>query len=406
MQHRTLQNAFFIAVVLLTTLAFLGVVQDFLQPVFWAAVLATIFQPLHQWWLVRTGGRKAVASVLTLLAILVIVIFPLLLVGLAVAQEASTLYERIASGEIDLRAAVQWVEDMLPVASDFLDRFGIDLDNLQDRLSSAAVGLSGSAATQVWAVGQNAFRITVLFFLMLYLLFFFLRDGEHIREALIGVLPLGDDRERELLQRFAQVAQATIKGTLVVGIVQGLLGGTIFWLLGIGGAVLWGVVMTVLSFLPAVGAAVVWAPAAIVLIVSGSTLKGVALLVFGTLIIGLADNVLRPILVGRDTKMPDYLVLLATLGGLTLFGVSGFVIGPIIAALFLTVWDMFGAEFGTDPAPSTASTASSTSPTQPAAATSEPGAADAPSSPDSSPPSSPQASGSEGDNADPVLDSD
>jgi len=348
MQHRSLQNGFFIAVVLLTTLAFLGVVQNFLQPVFWAAVLATIFHPMHEWWLEKTGGREALASVCTLFAILVIVILPLFLIGLAVAQEASTLYERIASGEIDLRAAVQWVEDMLPVASDFLSQFGIDLRTLQDRLSSAAVGISRSAATQVWTVGQNAFRVTVLFFLMLYLLFFFLRDGERIIAALIGVLPLGDDRERRLLRKFAQVAQATIKGTLVVGIVQGTLGGTIFWLLGIGGAVLWGVVMTVLSFLPAVGAAVVWAPAAIVLIVSGSTLKGIALLVFGTLIIGLADNVLRPILVGRDTKMPDYLVLLATLGGLTLFGVSGFVIGPIIAALFLTVWDMFGREFGSD----------------------------------------------------------
>jgi predicted PurR-regulated permease PerM len=125
--------------------------------------------------------------------------------------------------------------------------------------------------------------------------------------------------------------------------------------------------MTVLSFLPAVGAAVVWAPAAIVLIVSGSTLKGIALLVFGTLIIGLADNVLRPILVGRETKMPDYLVLLATLGGLTLFGVSGFVIGPIIAALFLTVWDMFGREFGRDVAatPSDADAGDSPAPSGP-----------------------------------------
>jgi predicted PurR-regulated permease PerM len=393
MQKRVLQNGFFIAVVLLTTVAFLGVVQNFLQPVFWAAVLATIFYPMHRWWLEKTGGREALASVCTLLVIVVIVIFPLFLVGLAVAQEASTLYERIASGEIDLRAAVQWVEDMLPVAGDFLGRFGMDLENLQQRLSSAAVGISRSAATQVWAVGQNAFRVTVLFFLMLYLLFFFLRDGERIIAALIGVLPLGDDRERQLLRKFAQVAQATIKGTLVVGIVQGTLGGTIFWLLGIGGAVLWGVVMTVLSFLPAVGAAVVWAPAAIVLIVSGSTLKGIALLVFGTLIIGLADNVLRPILVGRETKMPDYLVLLATLGGLTLFGVSGFVIGPIIAALFLTVWDMFGREFGSD----TSSTRSSELEPH------DPPGTENPEAPDDSSPTPPESSSAGSEDEDAVL---
>jgi len=400
MQHRVLQNGFFIAVVLLTTVAFLGVVQNFLQPVFWAAVLATIFYPMHRWWLEKTGGREALSSVCTLLVIVVIVIFPLFLVSLAVAQEASTLYERIASGEIDLRAAVQWVEDMLPVAGDFLGRFGMDLDNLQQRLSSAAVGLSRSAASQIWAVGQNAFRIGVLFFLMLYLLFFFLRDGERILTALVGVLPLGDDREQRLLRKFAQVAQATIKGTLVVGIVQGTLGGTIFWLLGIGGAVLWGVVMTVLSFLPAVGAAVVWAPAAVVLIVSGSTLKGIALLVFGTLIIGLADNVLRPILVGRETKMPDYLVLLATLGGLTLFGVSGFVIGPIIAALFLTVWDMFGREFGRDVAASSPTDADSGDPTT----SSAPDSTGTPPSSGSSPASSSGSPDDPPESEDPVLD--
>ena len=302
---------------------------------------------MQDWWREKTGERDALASVCTLLSIIVIVILPLFLVGLAVTQEASALYERIASGEIDLQAAVQYVEDMLPVANDFLAQFGIDIESLQERLSSAAVSLSRGVASQAWAFGQNAARISILFFLMLYLLFFFLRDGRHILHALVGVLPLGDERERRLLRKFAEVAQATIKGTIVVGIVQGVLGGVIFWLLGINAAILWGVVMTLLSFLPAVGAAVVWAPAAIILIVSGSTLKGILLLLFGTLIIGLADNVLRPILVGRETQMPDYLVLLATLGGLTLFGVSGFVIGPIIAALFLTVWDMFGEEFGT-----------------------------------------------------------
>ena len=349
MRRRQIQNFFFIAVVLLTTVAFVGLIRNFLQPVFWAAVLATIFHPTYQWWQEKTGQRDALASVLTLLTIVLIVILPLFFVGLAVAREASLLYERIASGEINLQAGIQYLEGLVPLANDFLARFGVDLGNLQERLSNAAVSASRTIASQALAFGQNAFRIGVLFFLMLYLLFFFFRDGHRLLRAAVSVLPLGDARERRLLRKFAEVAQATIKGTIVVGLVQGTLGGVIFWLLGINAAILWGVVMAVLSFLPAVGAAVVWVPAAIVLIISGSTLKGVLLLGFGSLIIGLADNVLRPVLVGRETQMPDYLVLIATLGGLTLFGVSGFVIGPIIAALFLTVWDMFGEEFGTDP---------------------------------------------------------
>jgi len=349
MRRRQLQNFFFITVVLLTTVAFVGLIRDFLQPVFWAAVLATIFHPMYRWWQEKTGQRDALASVLTLLTIVLIVILPLFFVGLAVAREASTLYERIATGEVDLQAGIQYLEGLVPVANDFLAQFGVDLGNLQERLSNAAVSASRSIASRALSFGQNAFRIGILFFLMLYLLFFFFRDGQRLLRASVSVLPLGDTREQRLLQKFAEVAQATIKGTIVVGLVQGTMGGVIFWLLGINAAILWGVVMAVLSFLPAVGAAVVWAPAAVVLIITGSTVKGVLLLAFGSLIIGLADNVLRPVLVGRETQMPDYLVLIATLGGLTLFGVSGFVIGPIIAALFLTVWDMFGEEFGTDP---------------------------------------------------------
>jgi predicted PurR-regulated permease PerM len=346
MTHRRMQNAFFIGLVLLTTLAFLGLVRNYLQPIFWAAVLTIAFQPTFDWWRHRLGGRAAPAAVLTIITIVVIVILPLFGIGAAVAQEASSLYDRITAGEINLQKPLEAVQAWIPAGSAALERVGLDPDTLRTRLSNAAVGASRALASQVWSVGQNVLRFSIDFFLLLYLLFFFLRDGETLLRAAIRVLPFGDDRERRLFSKFAEVARATLRGTLVVGIVQGGLGGVVFWLLGIEGAVLWGVVMTLLSFLPAVGAAVVWVPTAAVLFATGAVAKGIFLVAFGTLIIGLADNVLRPILVGRDTQMPDYLVLLATLGGITLFGISGFVIGPVIAALFLTVWDMFGREFG------------------------------------------------------------
>ena len=353
MQLRSIQNSFFLVLLVLVTLAFLGLIQDFFQPVFWAAVLAVLFYPVQRWWLRRLEGRSSIAALLTVLTILVIVILPLFGIGLAVSREAIHLYERFVSGEIDPTPWIDRAEALLPIASEQLDRINIDLDQVQERLTGAAAAASGFLASQALAFGQNALTFAVLFFLMLYFLFFFIRDGERLLETAIRALPLGDLRERRLFAKFAEVSRATIKGTLVVGAVQGTLGGLLFWMLGIGAPVLWGVIMTLLSLLPAIGPALVWLPAAIILILTDQVVKGLILIVAGTVVIGLADNLLRPMLVGRETQMPDFLILLATLGGLAVFGITGFVIGPVIAALFLTIWGMFIEEYGAmdDPQP-------------------------------------------------------
>ena len=228
----------------------------------------------------------------------------------------------------------------------FLDRLGIDPTRIESQISTAAVTVSRFLASRVFALGQDTLRITVFFLLMLYLLFFFLRDGPRLLEGLVRALPLGDARERHLLGRFAEVSRATIKGTLVVGVAQGTIGGVAFATLGVGAPVLWAVVMALLSILPAAGPAFVWLPAAIILMVNQHIVAGIVLILIGTLVIGLVDNILRPILVGRDTRLPDYLILLATLGGLGGFGLAGIIIGPIIAAFFLSVWEMAEEEFG------------------------------------------------------------
>jgi predicted PurR-regulated permease PerM len=247
-----------------------------------------------------------------------------------------------------------------------LESVGIDPARLQSQLSSAAVQVSQFVASRALAIGQDTLRVTIYFFLMLYLLFFFLRDGSRMLEGVVRALPLGDERERHLLERFAAVSRATIKGTLVVGIVQGAIGGIAFALLGLGAPALWGVVMALLSIIPAVGPALVWIPAAAILFTGGKIVSGVALVIIGIFVIGLADNLLRPLLVGRDTQMPDYLILLSTLGGLAGFGLAGIVIGPVIAAFFVSVWDMAVEEFGDEaqmgsatPADSESNTASS-----------------------------------------------
>lgn len=342
--RRSIQNLSFLIVVALTTLAFFALVASFLMPVFWAAVLATVFFPLQRRYVARLGGRRSLAAVATILTIVGLVVLPFALVGVAVSREALQLTEQIKSGAIDLNAPLRFLQRITPIATDYLDRFGLDVDGLTQRLSAAALAVSQYVASSALEIGQDILRVTALFFVMLYILFFFLRDGRQLVATLIRVLPLGDERERQLLDKFAEVSLATIKGTLVVGIVQGAIGGVLFWALGIPAPVFWGAVMALLSVLPAVGPGLVWGPAALILLGLGAIVKGIVLIAAGIVVIGLVDNVLRPLLVGRATQMPDYLVLLATLGGLAVFGVSGFVIGPVIAAFFLVVWEMFAEE--------------------------------------------------------------
>jgi len=198
-------------------------------------------------------------------------------------------------------------------------------------------------------IGQNTFDFMVGFVVMLYLLFFLLRDGVALARRIRDAIPLAADHKRELFDKFATVIRATVKGNILVAMSQGALGGLIFAFLGIPGAVLWGVVMAVLSLLPAVGASLVWGPVAIYFFSTGAIWQGVVLSAFGVLVIGLVDNILRPILVGKDTKMPDYLVLLSTLGGLAVFGLNGFVIGPVIAAMFMAVWGIFAPSASDNP---------------------------------------------------------
>ena len=172
-------------------------------------------------------------------------------------------------------------------------------------------------------------------------MFFLLRDEAALSRRIREVIPLRAERQRALLLKFTTVIRATVKGDMLVALLQGALGGLIFWVLGIGAPVLWAVVMAFFSLLPGIGAALIWAPVAVYLLATGSVWQGMVLMAFGALFIGLIDNFLRPFLIGKDTKMPNYVVLISTLGGIATFGLNGFVIGPVIAAIFIAAWDIF-----------------------------------------------------------------
>ncbi len=349
MQTKSIETAFFTTLLVATTVVFIVLLQDFFQPLFWAAVLAIIFYPLYTYVQRFFPERDSAAAAVTVATIVFVVIVPVVLVGVAVTREAASLYQQISSGGLNIQQPLELLEKWLPVVNGYLEEFGIDPERIQQGISGAAVTTSQYLASQALNFGQGALRITILSFVMIYVLFFFLRDGEKIVDAVIAAMPLGQQRERALVSKFAEVSRATIKGTIVVGLVQGSLGALLFWAVGIQAALLWGVVMVLLALFPAIGTFVVWGPAAVVLLFGGDIVRGIIVILAGTLIIGLVDNVLRPILVGHETKMPDYLILLSTLGGLTVFGVSGFVMGPIIAALFLVIWQMFVQEYSTSP---------------------------------------------------------
>jgi len=204
-----------------------------------------------------------------------------------------------------------------------------------------AAQASQAIGQQALSIGQNTLDFIVGFFVMLYLLFFLMRDGSDLSKTLRNALPLARPHTHYLLNKFTTVIRATIKGNVAVAAAQGLLGGVAFAVLGVQGALLWGVVMAFLSLLPAVGAALIWAPVAIWFLATGAVFKGLALIFIGVFVIGLVDNLLRPLLVGKDTQMPDYIVLISTIGGMAIFGINGFVIGPVIAALFMAVWSLF-----------------------------------------------------------------
>jgi predicted PurR-regulated permease PerM len=331
-----------LVLVLVATLLFALIIWPFFGAVCWAVFIAIVFWPLHKRFLRGSKGRPNIAALASLTVILLIVILPMAMLIASITEEASVMVAKLRSGEIQLATFFQKFIEVLPDwARGILQRFGMsDLGLLQQKIL-ATLGNSGQVVTsRVLGIGQVTLDFIVAFFVMLYIVFFLFRDGERLTRGIARSIPLHPQHTQRLMTQFATVVRATVKGNIVVALVQGALGGIAFLVLGVPGAVLWGAVMALLSLLPAVGAVLVWAPVAAYFFFSGELVKGIGLTLWGAVVIGLVDNVLRPILVGKDTRMPDYLVLVATLGGIVVFGLNGFVIGPVIAAVFLVSWDM------------------------------------------------------------------
>ena len=337
---RSLEKATFLFLLIAISAAFAVVLWQFYGAILWSIAVTVVFRPVERRLLKRLNGRKNLAALATLLLIIAIVILPATLITIALLQEASNLYARLQAGDINLGTWLQNMQASLPWwATSLLERFGLnDMSAVREQLSSGLAGRIQSVATQALNLGQGALSFMVSLGIMLYLTFFLLRDGRTITRKIGEATPLSAETRKLLFDKFLTVMRATMKGSFVVAVAQGSLGAVIFWILGIHAPILWGVLMAFLSLLPAVGAGFVWLPVALYLLATGAVWQGVVLIVFGVFVIGLVDNLLRPILVGKDTAMPDYIVLISTLGGIGVFGFNGLILGPLIAAMFIAVW--------------------------------------------------------------------
>jgi predicted PurR-regulated permease PerM len=337
----------FLLFLVLITLAFGYVARPFASALLWAVLAAIMFQPLYQWMLGRMGGANR-AAIATLLVILVAVIVPAVAIADVIVGQALQVYEAVKAGRFDAAGTFEQIQGRLPGRlQQIVEGSGYgDFAVIQARITAVVRDSLTVIAGHALQIGGNAFTSLLVFAVGLYVTYFLLRDGTRIGALVKDTLPFSARSADRLSRSFVTAIRATIKGSVVVGLVQGLLGTITFWIVGFPSAVLLGVLMAIVSLLPAVGPALVWVPIAAYLLLTGSIWQGVLVIVSGAVIIGMADNLLRPILVGRDTGIPDWLVLVTTLGGISAFGLSGVVVGPVIGGLFLAGWSIYREERG------------------------------------------------------------
>jgi predicted PurR-regulated permease PerM len=329
---------FFIFLALITIL-FLYVLSPFFYPLFWAAVISSLFRPLFNR-LNRKKYRPNLNAAVSLVMIILILILPMLLIGTLLFQESAQIYSKISTeGTGGIQQSVQGTLDHFRKASFFRDLHINEKyvsDKLTEMISSTVTFIFNSL--KGWA--QNFIIFLFMFAIMIYTLYYFIRDGDKLLKTCMVACPLGEEKTRLLYDKFISTTRAALKSTLILGGIQGLAGGILFWLTGIEGSLIWGLVMVVAAMLPT-GSAIVWGPAGIVMLFMGHIWEGVTILVVGSLIIGVVDNLLRPIMVGKEIEMHPVLIFISTLGGLSIFGFSGFILGPVICSLFLVLWDLF-----------------------------------------------------------------
>lgn len=342
MKVKGMNEGFFVLLLVISTIAFILVLKAYYSAILWAAILALLFYPIKTKIREKLKDKNGLASFITIIFICLIVFIPLSLITTSLAMECNDLYNAVQHNQIPFATIFNGALEHFPKRmQEYISVHDLsNITTLQHKLSDVFMRGSQTLANSVLLIGESTFSFTVSFGIMLYLMFFFLKDGSHLVKLILDSLPLSRYIKHHLFVKFAAVAKATVKGTVIVALVQGALGAMAFYIVGVEGVMLWGALMAFLSLIPAIGSAIIWAPVAIYFFFAGVVWKGFFLVAFFVVIIGLVDNILRPLLVGKDTKLPDYVVLISTLGGMAFFGLNGFIIGPLIASLFIACWNL------------------------------------------------------------------
>jgi predicted PurR-regulated permease PerM len=344
MDRKNVNNFVLLMLVIFFSAVFLSMIRHFLMAILLAGIFSALAHPLYRRFERWFRGHRSLASLFTLLLIATLVLLPLGgLLGIITAQA-------IKVGQ----SVTPWVQKQISEPGAFSELLGYipfydSVEPYQDLIFRKAGEMVGSITSYLISSVSSATIGTANFlfmtFILLYSMFFFLMDGEKLLVKILYYLPLQEQDERRMLEKFTSVTRATLKGTAVIGILQGTAAGLAFAAVGISSAVFWGTIMTILSVIPGIGSALVWGPAAVILAASGHYAKAIGLALFCGLVVGSLDNFLRPRLVGKDTQMHELLILFGTLGGIFMFGAVGIIIGPIVAALFVTVWEIYGVAF-------------------------------------------------------------
>jgi predicted PurR-regulated permease PerM len=344
MERSSFNKVLILIIVLLVSVIFISMIRSFLMVILLAGIFSSIAQPLYRGFVRLFRGRKALSSFAALMVFLLIFLLPLAgLLGI-VAGQAIKISQSVTpwiNQWVQTPSALRELIGRLPFAEYLFQYQHIILQKAGEMVGSVGTILFNNISSITVTTLYSIF----LFFVFLYTMFFFIKDGQDILDKVLYYLPLPEGAEQRLLDRFTSVTRATIKGTLLIGAIQGSLAGFAFWMVGIDSALFWATVMTFLSVIPTVGAAGVWLPAVIILAVSGEYLKATGLLAFCAFLVGSVDNLLRPWIVGRDIQLHELLIFFGTLGGISMFGLLGFIVGPIVAALFVTIWQIYAENF-------------------------------------------------------------
>ncbi|MDU9005185.1 AI-2E family transporter [Sedimentitalea todarodis] len=341
MPDRTRRTVFGNSIVILATVGMLVVLSPFWAAIFWAIVLAILFWPLRQRLIDRMLGWTAVSSGLIIVLIVIFILFPAFLIAGLIADGAAAVVAQIQSGAFKPAEVLETLPTRFPKVADFLSQLGLDIGLIKSMVGQGFVSAGQFAVSNIAVIGQSASAFLFNVFLALYVLFALLQNGDRIYRSFYDSFPASEHSKIKFFGAFSDMAVATIKGMVSVGIVQAILGGAIFWFLDVPSPVFWGALMGLFSVVPPFGAAFIWGPAGLMMMLNGNFQGGLVLLAFGAGVISMSDNVVRPIVVGRASSVPGYMVLVTTLGGLAMFGLTGLVLGPVIASLFLSVWRLF-----------------------------------------------------------------